>query len=53
MLSITEEGRQVVRMAAALAPGTSRPRLRTGSPSAELGQLRAAVPLLERLAEKL
>lgn len=53
VLSITEQGRQVVRDRRDARTGHIARALEDGFTQAELGQLRAAIPLLERLAEKL
>ena len=53
MLSITEAGRQLMHDKRGARTGQIAAALRTGSTSDELSQLKAVVPLLERLAEKL
>jgi DNA-binding MarR family transcriptional regulator len=53
VLSITEQGRQVVRDRRDARTEHLARALEAGFTEAELGQLRAATPLLERLAEKL
>jgi DNA-binding MarR family transcriptional regulator len=53
VLSITEQGRQVVRDRRGARTELIAQALGSTFTEAELGQLRAIVPLLERLAEKL
>lgn len=53
VLSITEAGRQVVRDRRGARTGLIARALSDGFTAAELEQLKAAAPLLERLAEKL
>jgi DNA-binding MarR family transcriptional regulator len=53
VLSITEQGRQVTRDRRDARTEHIARALQTGFTEAELGQLRAVTPLLERLAEKL
>jgi DNA-binding MarR family transcriptional regulator len=53
VLSVTEQGRQVVRDHRGARTEQITRALEAGFTEAELGQLRAAAPLLERLAEKL
>ena len=53
VLSITEAGRQVVHDKRGARTAMIAAALRDGFTDAELGQLLAAAPLIERLAEKL
>ena len=53
VLSITETGRRIVHDKRGARTEQIAAALRTGFSDAELGQLMAVVPLIERLAEKL